>query len=98
MINLIQQKDDVNISKMYGKDATLSKTDFLKQYNVKDTGISSQEAENLIQKYGLNEIKQSKQKKWYNYFLESLFTPFNCILLRNHYSSFLHRCFFATNT
>ena len=31
--------------------------------------------------FGVNEIKQAKPKKWYNYFLESLFSPFNCILL-----------------
>ncbi len=34
-----------------------------------------------IQKYGLNEIKQKREKKWYHYFLESLFSPFNSILL-----------------
>ena len=34
-----------------------------------------------LQKYGLNEIKQKQEKKWYHYFLESLFSPFNSILL-----------------
>ena len=29
----------------------------------------------------MNEIQQAKPKKWYHYFLDSLFTPFNCILL-----------------
>ena len=30
---------------------------------------------------GYNEIKQAKPKRWYHYFLQSLFSPFNCILL-----------------
>lgn len=44
-------------------------------------GLSTNVANNLIHKYGPNEIRQAKSKKWYNYFLESLFSPFNCILL-----------------
>ena len=44
-------------------------------------GLSSQKAEELIKNLGLNEIKQAKPKRWYNYFLESLLSPFNCILL-----------------
>ncbi len=43
--------------------------------------MSTNEANERISKYGLNEIRQAKPKKWYNYFLESLFSPFNCILL-----------------
>ena len=34
-----------------------------------------------MQNLGYNEIKQAKPKKWYHYFLQSLFSPFNCILL-----------------
>ena len=33
------------------------------------------------QKLEPNEIRQAKPKKWYNYFCESLVTPFNCILI-----------------
>ena len=44
-------------------------------------GLSSSEALENNRKYGLNEIKQSKSKKWYNYFFDSLFSPFNIILL-----------------
>lgn len=43
--------------------------------------MSTNESNEKIAKYGLNEIRQAKPKKWYNYFLESLFSPFNCILL-----------------
>ena len=74
-------KDEVNVSKMYGQECTLSKDEFIKKYKVKENGLSSYEAEEKIHRLGLNEIKQTKPKRWYNYFLESLFTPFNCILL-----------------
>lgn len=43
--------------------------------------MSTNDANERISKYGLNEIRQAKPKRWYNYFLESLFSPFNCILL-----------------
>ena len=74
-------KDEVNIQKLYGLEATLSKEDFLKKYRINENGLSSEEANEKIHKLGLNEIKQAKPRKWYHYFLESLFSPFNCILL-----------------
>lgn len=55
------------------------KSEFLKLYN--ENGISNEIAQENIKKYGLNEIKQSKPKKWYNYFFESLFSTFNSILI-----------------
>ncbi len=83
MINLSNNmlKDEVNVSKLYGLEATLPKEDFIQKYQVKEGGLSSLEANQKLQNLGLNEIKQAKAKKWYHYFLESLFTPFNCILL-----------------
>lgn len=74
-------KEEVNINKLYGKDATLTKDEFLKKQNVKLEGLSNLEATNRLKNLGYNEIKQAKPKKWYNYFLSSLFTPFNSILL-----------------
>lgn len=74
-------KDEVNVSKLYGLEATLPKEEFIKKYQIKENGLSSSEADEKIRNLGFNEIKQAKPKKWYNYFLESLFTPFNCILL-----------------
>lgn len=44
-------------------------------------GLSTEQAEQQLLNLGLNEIKQAKPKKWYNYFLESLISPFNCILI-----------------
>ena len=74
-------KDEVNVNKLYGLEATLPKEEFLQKYNIKENGLSSSEADEKIRNLGFNEIKQSKPKKWYNYFLESLFTPFNCRVL-----------------
>ena len=75
-------KEDIDINKFYGKEAFLQKEEFLKQYKVSEnTGLNSEEAEKNIAKYGINEIKGSRPKKWYNYFFESLFSPFNCILM-----------------
>ena len=42
---------------------------------------TSKQAEINIKKFGLNETKKAKPKKWYNYLLQSLLTPFNCILI-----------------
>lgn len=41
---------------------------------------ASQVAENQ-KKYGTNQISGAKPKRWYHYFFESLFSPFNAILL-----------------
>ena len=81
MKNAKTQREEVDINRLYGKEGTLSKDEFLKTYHVKESGLSSAEAEARIHKYGLNEIRQAKPKKWYHYFLESLFSPFNSILL-----------------
>ena len=74
-------KDEVNVSKMYGEQCTLPRDEFIKKYRVNEKGLSSKKANELIHNLGLNEIKQAKSKKWYHYFLESLLSPFNCILL-----------------
>ena len=74
-------KDEVNVSKLYGQECLLPKDDFIKQYKIKENGLSQSEADYKIKQLGANIIKQAKPKKWYHYFLESLFTPFNLILL-----------------
>ena len=78
---MVNPKEEVNVRKMYGQECILPKEEFIQKYHVNEEGLSSLEAEEQIKKLGLNEIKQAKPKRWYNYFLESLFTPFNCILL-----------------
>lgn len=74
-------KEDLDIKEMYGKQCVLSKEDFIKQYNFNSNGLSSQEAQDLLHKNGVNQVSQAKPKKWYNYFFGSLFSPFNTILL-----------------
>lgn len=74
-------KEEVNVGKMYGKQCTLPRDEFIKEYNVNENGLTSKRAGELLKNLGLNEVKQEKPKRWYHYFLESLFSPFNCILL-----------------
>ena len=74
-------KEEVNIEKIYGTQCSLSKEEFIKKYDINENGLSKQEANNRLNKYGLNQIKSAKPKKWYQYFFGSLFSPFNSILL-----------------
>ena len=74
-------KEEVDVAKMYGEECTLPRDEFIKNYKVNPNGLSDTQATKRIEKLGLNEIKQAKPKRWYNYFLDSLFSPFNCILL-----------------
>lgn len=74
-------KEEVNITKMYGQECILPTEEFIKKYKINKNGLSSQTANEKLHKYGYNEVTQTKPKKWYNYFLESLLSPFNCILL-----------------
>ena len=77
-----EDKKQENLAlKMYGKECTLNREEFIKKFNVKENGLSSNDAEILLHNLGYNEIKQAKPKKWYNYFFSSLFSPFNAILL-----------------
>ena len=74
-------KEEVDVAKMYGEECLLSKDAFIKKHKIKENGLSSQEANRRLNSLGYNEIKQTKPKRWYNYFFESLFSPFNIILL-----------------
>ena len=74
-------KENVDVLKMYGEDSTTQRDEFLKKHNLNEKGITSKQAEINIKKLGLNETKKAKPKKWYNYLLQSLLTPFNCILI-----------------
>lgn len=78
---MINTKEDDDIAKVYGESCLLSKEDFIKKYNIKESGLSTSQINERIKNLGTNEIKKAKPRKWYNYFLKSLFAPFNCILL-----------------
>jgi len=68
MIDSKNGKIENTARKNYGKACTLSKEDFIKEYKINPNGLSTAEAEEHIDKYGLNEITSKKPKKWYNYF------------------------------
>ena len=74
-------KENVDVLKMYGEDSATQRDEFLKKHNLNEKGLTSKQAEINIKKFGLNETKKAKPKKWYNYLLQSLLTPFNCILI-----------------
>ncbi|MBO4293805.1 MAG: magnesium-translocating P-type ATPase [Clostridia bacterium] len=77
----MQEVKENSALKMYGKECTLKRDDFIAEYKISENGLNSQSAEELIHNFGYNEVKQGKSKKWYNYFFSSLFSPFNSILM-----------------
>ena len=78
---MANSKEEVNVSKLYGKECTLSKEEFIKTFHFSESGLKSSKATEILNRFGSNEITQAKPKKWYNYLLESLLSPFNCILI-----------------
>ncbi len=75
-------KDVIDIKKLYGKCCTANKDEILKDYKTDEkNGLSSQAVMENQKNYGKNEVKKAKDKKWYYYFTQSLFSPFNSILL-----------------
>lgn len=75
------KKEEVDVKKGYGEQATLEVDEFISQYHIKKEGLNQEQVVNNLNQYGKNEMKQAKPKKWYHYLLESLFSPFNIILL-----------------
>ena len=75
------KKTENSVLKMYGQECTLKTDEFIKKFRINEYGISSKEAEEKLRNLGYNEIKQATPKKWYNYLLGSLFSPFNSILM-----------------
>jgi len=76
-----KETEKFDIKENYGHDCILSKDEFISKNNINIEGLSDEGSIQNIYKYGKNEIKQSKPKRWYNYFLASLLSPFNIILL-----------------
>lgn len=70
--NIIEQYSSINI---------MTKEEILNEKQVSITGLSSSQVDENKLKYGANEIRGKKPKKWYNYLIESLISPFNLILL-----------------
>jgi len=63
------------------KTLLLDKKDFLIHYNVNtNTGLTNDIITSNYKLYGNNQLLQNKPKRWYNYFWNSLISPFNLIL------------------
>lgn len=75
------KKEDIEVKNFYGEDCILNSEEFKKKYKINEKGLSSEKASERLKNLGPNQVKQSKPKKWYNYFFASLFSPFNSILL-----------------
>lgn len=75
------KKEEVDVKKGYGEQTILEVDEFISQYHIKKEGLNQEQVVNNLNQYGKNEMKQAKPKKWYHYLLESLFSPFNIILL-----------------
>lgn len=78
-----EKKKDFNnsIQNLYGDDCIIDTEAFKNKYNINEKGLTPKEVQENYNKFGFNQIKQVKQKKWYNYLLSSLFSPFNKILI-----------------
>ena len=75
-------KDKVDIKREYGKQSVLTVDNFINEYNVNvELGLKAEDVQERIMKYGKNQLDSSKQKKWYTFFLSSLISPFNLILI-----------------
>ncbi len=76
-----QELDKFDVKESYGIDCILPKEEFISKYKINVEGLNEEDSIKNKEQYGKNEIKQSKPKKWYNYFFASLISPFNVILL-----------------
>lgn len=57
------KKDDVDINKIYGHLCKMPKEEFCTKFKIKEGGLSDEEITFRRQKYGLNEVTQTKPKK-----------------------------------
>ena len=76
------KKENIDFKALYGEAATIRVENLIKKEKIDlEKGLTSSEVQERISKYGYNEISRKKEKKWYHYFLGSLFSKFNLILL-----------------
>ena len=79
---MADKEEKIDIEKLYGKEAFTSVEEWKQEQNIDvEKGLNSTQVAENRKKYGKNEMKQKKAKKWYHYFIESLISPFNLILL-----------------
>lgn len=76
-----QKIEEFDVKKEYGDLALTNKNDFINKYKINMAGLTASQVAENQKKYGANQISGAKSKRWYHYFFESLFSPFNAILL-----------------
>ena len=80
--NQDSRTDKVDIKNMYGKECVSDVDEFIIKIKTdKKAGLTDTQLQLNYDKYGKNELNSSKPKKWYQFFLSSLITPFNLILI-----------------
>ena len=76
-----EQEEKIDIQKVYGEINSSSVEEFLQKNQFSLSGLSQEEIAKRQERYGKNQMKQAKEKKWYHYLWQSFFSPFNLILL-----------------
>ena len=77
-----EKQDKVDVKKLYGKQCILPIDEFISNIKTDITkGLTSNQVKENKEKYGRNELNSAKPKKWYHFFVSSLITPFNLILI-----------------
>ena len=76
------KKEEIDFKKMYGEAATTKASDLMNEQQIDiENGLTDAQVQERIAQYGYNIVRRTKEKKWYHYFLGSLFSKFNLILL-----------------
>ncbi len=77
-----EKLEEIDIQKTYGEICMEDVRTFLEKNKVEiEKGLTYKQVLKSQAKYGKNEIKQAKPKKWYNYLWESFLNAFNLILV-----------------
>ena len=76
------KKEEIDFKKVYGEAATTKASDLMNEQQIDiENGLTDAQVQERIAQYGYNIVRRTKEKKWYHYFLGSLFSKFNLILL-----------------
>lgn len=76
------KNDKIDIKKLYGKECISNTEEFISNMKLDiEHGLNDNQVDENIIKYGRNELNNAKTKKWYQYFFNSLMSPFNLILI-----------------
>ena len=76
------KNDKIDIKKLYGKECISNTEEFISNMKLDiEHGLNDNQVDENIIKYGRNELNNAKPKKRYQYFFNSLMSPFNLILI-----------------